>query len=166
MFFDDWHDLARIVAVGAPAYAWLILILRVTGKRTLSKMNAFDFVITVALGSTFATILLNRDVSLVEGAFALGLLCGLQFLVAFLCVRSPRFEHAVKSEPRLLFHQGRYLRDAMRRERVTEDELLAALRGSGHASLEEVQSIVLETDGTFSVLPPGPAGEALRHVRS
>ena len=64
MFFDDWGGLARVAVVGFLAYGGLVLLLRVSGKRTLSKMNAFDLVVTVALGSTLATILLSSSVEI------------------------------------------------------------------------------------------------------
>ena len=167
MFFDGWSDLLRILVVGLCAYTGLVLILRVTGKRTLSKMNAFDFVVTVALGSTLASAVLSSDVSVSEALLAFALLCGLQFAITFLSVRSRRVQHLVKSEPALLAWQGTLLSDALRRERVTEDEVLAALRASGKATLSSAYAVVLETDGSFSVLnpPDNGAGDALRHVK-
>ncbi len=91
MFFDSWYDLLRTAVVGTFAYAGLILLLRTTGKRILSRMNAFDMVITIAFGSTFASTLLSSDVSLAEGLWAFAVLCGLQYAVTFLSVRSKRF---------------------------------------------------------------------------
>jgi uncharacterized membrane protein YcaP (DUF421 family) len=61
LFFESWTGMARVAVLAVCAYALLIFLLRITGKRTLSKMNAFDFVVTVALGSTLATILLSKD---------------------------------------------------------------------------------------------------------
>lgn len=78
MFWDGWYDLARVAVVGRAGYLALIALLRISGKRTLAKLNAFDFVVTVALGSTLATVLLTSTVSLAEGVTALGLLVGLQ----------------------------------------------------------------------------------------
>ena len=73
MFFNGWIGLARVILVGAFAYFGLIILLRISGKRTLSKMNVFDLIVTVALGSTLATVLLSKDIALAEGitAFAL-----------------------------------------------------------------------------------------------
>jgi uncharacterized membrane protein YcaP (DUF421 family) len=71
MWFDSWSDILRVVLAGSAAYAWLVALLRVSGKRTLAKLNAFDLVVTVAFGSTLATILLSSDVSWSEGAAAL-----------------------------------------------------------------------------------------------
>jgi hypothetical protein len=67
MLFDDWSGLLRVLIVGTSAYVGLVTLLRFTGKRTLSKMNAFDMIVTVALGSTLATVLLSSDVALAEG---------------------------------------------------------------------------------------------------
>lgn len=148
----DPAALLRLAVVGTAAYVALVVLLRLTGKRTLSKMNAFDFVVTIALGSTLATTLLSKDVSLAEGVAAFALLIGLQYAVTWTSVRSPRFERWVKSEPTLLFHDGRFLRDAMRRERVTEDELRAAMRQAGHADPAGVRSVIIETDSSLSVI--------------
>jgi uncharacterized membrane protein YcaP (DUF421 family) len=152
VFFDSWSDLIRVFVVGVLAYAALVAFLRVSGKRTLTKMNAFDLVVTVALGSTLANILLSADVSLSEGLAALALLIGLQFLVAWSAVRAPWVNTLVKSEPRLLFFRGEVLWKAMKAERVTEGELQAAMRASGFVSYDEVESVVLETAGDMSVI--------------
>lgn len=162
MLFDNWFGLLRVLVVGSLAYLTLVLLLRTSGKRTLAKMNAFDFVVTVALGSTLATVLLSNSVALAEGILAFCLLAGMQYLITWLSVRSGTVRRLVKSEPSLLFHSGSFLLDTMKRERVTEDEVLAAMRQQGKGSLEEVGAVVLETDGTFSVIAPpdGPASTA------
>jgi uncharacterized membrane protein YcaP (DUF421 family) len=157
IFFNSWFELLRVLIVGVLAYASLVAFLRVSGKRTLAKMNAFDLVVTVALGSTLATILLSKDVTLAEGLLALVLLISLQFIIAWLSSRSRQVEALVKSEPSLLLHQGRFLPTAMRRERVTESEVQAAIRSEGIARVEDVTAVVLETDGTFSVIKSGPS---------
>lgn len=160
MFFDTWFGLLRVVVVGSLAYLALVLLLRTSGKRTLAKMNAFDFVVTVALGSTLATVLLSSDVALAEGVLAFGLLVGMQYVITWLSVRSSTVRQLVKSEPNLLFHNGDFLLDAMKRERVTRDEVLAAVREQGKPSLEQVGAVVLETDGTFSILSATPEDQA------
>ena len=156
MFFDDWAGLVRVGVVGTCAYLSLVVLLRASGKRTLAKLNAFDFVVTVALGSTLATVLLSSDVALVEGVVAMALLVALQFVVAWLTARSHTVERLVKSEPTLLYHDG-FLHGPMRRMRVTRDEMLQATRAAGHARLESVAVVVLETDGSLSVLAEVPA---------
>ena len=152
MFFDSWTGLLRVVVVGALAYVALVAILRVSGNRTLSKMNAFDLIVTVALGSTLASILLTETVALAEGVLGFAVLIGLQFAVTWLSVRSRKVSELVKAEPVLLLYQGQFLHREMRRQRVLEAEMRAAVREAGHASLADVEAVVLETDGSFSVV--------------
>lgn len=151
--FDGWQGIARTALVGVLAYLALVVLLRVSGKRTLSKMNAFDLVVTVALGSTLATILLSSDVALAEGLTALAVLILMQFVIAWLSVRSQTVSRLVKSEPALLAYQGRLLPEALQRERVVDKEVWAAVRAQGIADLASVEAVVLETDGTFTVVP-------------
>jgi uncharacterized membrane protein YcaP (DUF421 family) len=158
ILFQGWSGVGRVLIVGTLAYVYLILLLRVTGKRTLAKLNAFDLVVTVAIGSTLATILLSNSVGLTEGVTALTLLAGLQYVVAFLSVRSQGFARLVRSEPTLLLRDGEPLPDAMHRARVTHEELMTVLRSHGRRSRpEEVGAIILESDGSFSVLERQPA---------
>lgn len=153
MFFNSWPSLLRIVIVGVPAYLGLVLFLRIAGKRTLSKMNAFDLVVTVSLGSTLASTLLSRDVALAEGLLAFGLLIGLQYVIAWSAVRSRRFQRLIKAQPRLLAFDGRAYEDALRSERVSEEEFSAALRDSGLPGVESTYAVIMETDGTIAVIP-------------
>src|SRR5688500_4286073 len=105
--FDNWAGLVRLLVITPLAYAALVLSLRISGKRTLSKMNAFDLVVTVALGSTLATIILSQDVALAEGVLAFAMLIGLQLFVTWLSTRSDTVNRLVKSEPSLLLRNGR-----------------------------------------------------------
>ena len=144
--------LLRTAVVGVLAYAGLVLLLRISGKRTLSKFNAFDFIVTVALGSTLASILTSQSVALLQGIVAFALLLGLQFVITWLSVRSARVRELVKGEPTLLLFRGALREGAMRRERVTRDELGAAARDAGIDRLDDVGAAVLETDGTITIL--------------
>jgi uncharacterized membrane protein YcaP (DUF421 family) len=167
MFFNSWADLGRTLIVGVLAYAALVVMLRVSGKRTLSKMNAFDLIVTVALGSTLATILLSKDVALAEGLLAFATLIGLQFVVAATSVRWQPFRKIVKAQPTLLYHEGRFLDEALWEERVVRDEVIAAIRAQGVVSMSEVAAVVLETDGSFTTLKKssGEDPSALQNVR-
>lgn len=155
MLFQGWTGLGRTVLVGVLAYVALVLMLRVSGKRTLSKLNAFDLVVTVALGSTLATVLLSKDVALAEGLTAFAVLIALQFAVTWGSVRWRAVADVARSEPSLLVRSGQLLPDAMRRERITEDEVRGALRAWGVLDLKEVAAVVLEPDGALSVISGG-----------
>lgn len=150
MFFQDWSGIVRTLVVGSLAYFALVLFLRISGKRTLSKLNAFDLVVTVALGSTLSAIILQESVALAEGAAALALLIFLQFAVTFWSVRSRAFAKLLRSEPTLLARDGAFCSSAMQRERVTEDEALAAVRSSGGRDVSEVDYLILESDGSLT----------------
>jgi len=158
LFFDNWDVIIRTIIAAVVAYAGLLLILRVSGKRTLSKLNAFDWVVSVALGSTLATILLSADVALAEGILALCLLVGLQWLVARTSIHWPAFRKVIRSEPRILVEDGEFLKGALRTERVTQDEVTEAVRNKGFGDLSQVAAVVLETDGSFSVISRDKAG--------
>ena len=152
MFFESWMGLLRTIVIGICAYASLIVLLRLSRKRTLSKMNAFDLIVTVALGSTLATIMLSPDTPLAEGVTAMAVLVLLQFIITWLSVRFKVVDRFVKAEPRLLFHRGDFLRQAMKSERVTEGEILQAMRSAGLGKPEDAEAVVLETDGSLSIV--------------
>lgn len=165
MFEITLDSFIRIVTVGFLAYVGLVIFLRVSGKRTLTKLNAFDLVVTVALGSTLATILLDSNISLLEGLTAFALLIFLQYLFTLLAVHSNWFNNIIKSEPRLLFLDGQFLRNAMKKERIKEIEILQAIRNTGFGSTEKVKAVVLETDGSMSVIS-SETGNTLSNVKS
>lgn len=168
LFFTSWTSLGRTLLIGILAYVGLLLLLRASGKRTLSKMNAFDLIVTVALGSTLATVLLSKDVALADGLAAFALLIGLQFGITWLSVRFKFVSDLVKAQPTLLVYQGRFLPQAMRAERVTELEILAALRAQGVGDVGQAAAVVLETEGSLSILQQAPTGpqSVLRDVQS
>lgn len=151
MLFQDWEGVVRTLLVGILAYVALVGFLRISGKRTLAKLNAFDLVVTVALGSTLSAILLQESIALAEGAAALALLISMQFLVTFMSVRWTGFAKAVRSEPTLLIRNGAFCDAALRSERVTRDEALGAVRSNGGRVVEDVEFLILESDGTMSV---------------
>ncbi len=152
MFFQDWQGVVRTLIVGLLAYVCLVTFLRISGKRTLAKLNAFDLVVTVALGSTLSAILLQEDIALAEGATALALLILMQYLVAFFSVRSRGFARAVRSEPSLLARKGELCPATMKSERITEEEVMSAIRSGGGSELGSAEAVVLESDGTISVV--------------
>lgn len=152
IFFDCWESVLRTIVIGVAAYAGLIFMLRAVGSRTLSQLNAFDFIVTVALGSTLATVILSKDVALVDGILALALLIGLQLLISKLSTRLKAIRNIVKTEPFLLVYKGNFLMDALHEHRITTDEILQVIRSKGLASMDEVDAIVLETNGNFSVI--------------
>ncbi|WP_223111489.1 DUF421 domain-containing protein [Billgrantia pellis] len=166
IIYDGGYALWRTTVLGVLGYASVVFLLRISGRRTLSKMNAFDLVVTVALGSVLATVMLSKDVTLLQGGLAFALLIGMQYLVTWLSVRTRWVRQVVTGEPALLFFRGDCLPAAMRKARVTTDEVRAAIRASGVSALSEVEAVVLETDGSFSVVKraSGSDGSSLEGV--
>lgn len=167
MWFDSWSDVLRTLLVGATSYLTLILVLRVSGKRTLSQLNAFDFVVTVALGSILATILLSSDVSWAEGTAALVLLAALQFTLAWSTSRWRALRSVVTSSPRLLLREGVLDAEALRKARLSPAEVRQAVRSSGSGDVADIAAVVLEGDGSLSVITRSQLGDgsALEDVR-
>ena len=89
MLFDNWSSLLRAALLAILTYGWLVLMLRLYGKGTLAKLNAFDFIVTVALGSILASTILAKSTTWSQGAIALAILCSLQWLVAKASLRWP-----------------------------------------------------------------------------
>lgn len=116
MFFDDWQSLFRAVIMTVFGYITLVFFIRLSGKRTLSKMNAFDLIVTVALGSCLATISLNKNIAIAEGAIVYLTLIPLQFMITWSSVRIKQIKKIVSSQPGLLLYNGHVLRDAMKKK--------------------------------------------------
>ncbi len=167
MFSFSWPSIGRVVLIGILAYVALIVLLRITGKRTLTKLNAFDLVVTVAIGSTLATILLNQKVSIFQGVTALATLVFLQFTFAWSSIRSSFINRLIKAEPKLLFYQGSFFEHEMTKERIQRIEVLQAVRNQGMASMNMVEAVILETDGSMSILKKSPnqSHDALKNVK-
>ena len=154
ILFDNWDNIARTAILTILGYVTMVVLLRVSGKRTLSKLNAFDFVVTIALGSSLASVCISKNVTLAQGATCFGMLVLLQFCLSRASVSSRIFKNMITSQPALLFYKGDFLTRQMKRERITMEEILSAGRGKGFASLENVYMIVLETTGELTFVEP------------
>lgn len=144
--------MLHTLIVGTLAYFGMIVWLRVSGKRTLSKWNSFDFIVTIALGSILASATLSKSTSFLQSVVSVGLLVGLQFLITWVSVHTSAVQALIKSEPTLLLFKGKFIESALKSERVAKGEVLAAIRLSGNDSLENIDAVVLETEGSFSVI--------------
>lgn len=164
-FMAGWDQVAQTAITAAAAYALLVVLLRVSGKRTLTQLSIFDFVVTVALGSMFASIALRNGPSLAQGVAAIGVTVALQEIVAW-AARTRRIARLITSEPALLLLDGEILPHVARRNRLGQEAIEQAVRSAGHADSTQVHAVVLETNGKFSVIgsrpaSPGPAYRTL-----
>jgi uncharacterized membrane protein YcaP (DUF421 family) len=167
MFFDGWQGLLRVAVLATAGYGALIVVLRLSRKRSMLKMNVFDFVNIVIVGELLAITIMDERIALAEGLVGVGVLIGLQVLLSWLTTRSPAMERVINGEPTLLVHRGRLLEAQMQAQRITDREILTAVREEGIADLDEVEAVVLETNGSLSVVHIGTpsAASSLRDVR-
>jgi len=150
-----------IVCSAVALYVLLILYTRLVGLRSFSKMSAFDFAITIAIGSILASVTLWQKPTLLEGAVALGVLFGLQFVVGNLRKRLPGVTALVDNAPLLLMDGTEVLSDNLRRANMTEADLRAKLREANVTRLEQVRAVVMESTGDVSVLHAPPDAPAI-----
>ena len=133
------------------AFITLFLFVRISGKRTLAQLNAFDFVVTVALGSTLSYMMLSM-VPLAEGAEVLLLIIAMQYLFAWTARSSPQLEKLINAVPSLLFYNGEFIASAMAREAITDEEVYAMIRSSGIDQIDDVKAVVMELNGQITVV--------------
>ncbi len=146
-------DAAWRVAVSALAmYVAVLVYTRIAGLRSFAQISAFDFAMTVAVGSIIASVAVTSSATPADGALALGVLYLAQVLVA-LGRRRLGLARLVDNQPRVVFAAGRYLDDQLGAARLTRADLRGKLRGAGVRHLDDVEAVVLETTGDVSVIP-------------
>ena len=144
-----WELIVRSSVV----YVFLLILIRVTGKRQVGQLSPFDLVLLLVLSNAVQNSMNAGDNSLVGGLIAATTLVVLNLGLGFATYRSKRIEALVEGRPQLLIHNGKLYPKALADARLTHHELNAALRGAGCAGVDEVQYAVLENNGTVSVVP-------------
>lgn len=152
LILEDITNIFRILFSAPIMYVVVILYIRLFGKRTSSKMNSFDWIVTVAMGSIVASTVILKGVPLLAGISGILILIILQFIITKLSTQFVWLRNLVQSTPQLLLFEGQFLEDIMRKERVTKTEVLAAIRESGLPNVKQVYAVVLETNAHLSVI--------------
>jgi uncharacterized membrane protein YcaP (DUF421 family) len=167
-------DVALRTAI---VYLFLIVAIRVSGKREVGQMTVLELIVVLIISDAVQNSMVGDNTSIWGGLVAVIVLLGLDFVIRELSRRSRRLRVAVEGEPRLLVRRGRVLQRALQEEGLDTDELESAVRAHGLARIEDVEQAVLETDGTISVIAaqstesdsahaqkppdrPGPTGRA------
>jgi uncharacterized membrane protein YcaP (DUF421 family) len=142
---------------GVAIYVVLLLLFRLTGKRALSQVTTFDFVILLIIGEATQQALLGEDFSIVHAALVIATLLLVDRGSDYLSWRSKRFQRVTESVPAVLVQDGRVLGDVLRKFHLSEDDVLTAGREiHGIERLDQVKWAVLESSGGISVVPrPG-----------
>jgi uncharacterized membrane protein YcaP (DUF421 family) len=148
-----WHGAGVIALKTLAIYIFLVVGLRLLGKRELGQMSLYDLVLIVILGNAVQNAMINNDNTLGGGVVAATVLLLANRLLNVTIVHSARVERFLVGEPVLLVSDGAPVEAAMQRERITREQLDAALREHGYDSLDGIQAVILEVDGTMSVIP-------------
>ncbi|AIY04547.1 hypothetical protein Plano_0582 [Planococcus sp. PAMC 21323] len=152
LLFDGWKSIFRVAVMCLLAYPFLILLLRLFGKRSLTKVNIFDFIITVTYGATLSSIITSEKVSFADGVVVFVMLTLLQFIVTKLAVKSKSFSDFIKATPTFLYYEDEFNEKLLLKEHLRKEDLRAKVRQEGLSSFEKVEAIVLEGDGSVSVI--------------
>lgn len=151
LLFKDWQSIGNIALCALIGYVVLFLFIRISGKRTLAKLTAFDFVVTVTLGSTLSSMVLGK-VTQAEGAVAMAIIILLQYVLAWSAKKSPLLEKAINASPTMVFYRGLFLEEAMNKEVLTREEISASVRAFGLGDLQQVEAVIMELNGELTVI--------------
>ena len=144
-----WEFILR----GLIIYVFLIVLLRLTGKRQVGQMAPFDLVLLLVLSNTVQNAMIGGDNSIIGGVISAVTLVAANWLVSLLTYRSKKMEALVEGRPELLIHNGKLFERALAQAKLTRHEMMNALREAGCAAVEDVRAAFLENDGTISVIP-------------
>ncbi len=151
-WIKNWGEILDAAVSAVLFYFLIVAMVRIFGKRSTAQLNNFDWIINITVGSLAASGILLTSVPALRAAVAILTIMVLQFMLTWLTIRSRRVARLVKVSPTLLFHKGEYLHDAMRRSRISEEEVCSALREHGVAR-KDANWVILETDGQMTVIP-------------
>lgn len=161
VFFNDWPSIGEIAVRTFIMYGYTVLLLRVAGKRTTMTLAGFDFIASVAMGTLVASTILSLTRPLLEGIVVLTLIVTLQWLVSFVVSRVPMVESLVVSPSRMLLENGQLYEDRLRSERLSREQFEQRVRNHGYASARSLAAVVLEPNGSVSVIGSTSGSEEL-----
>jgi uncharacterized membrane protein YcaP (DUF421 family) len=143
-----WELIVRSLLV----YAFLLIVLRVTGKRQVGQLAPFDLVLLLVLSNAVQNSMNGGDNSLIGGLISASSLIALNYAIGYATFRSKRLEAIIEGRPQVLIHNGRLFEDVMDKSKLTHHELEAALRQAGCANIGDCHSAILENNGAVSVV--------------
>lgn len=159
-YWDGWDPILHTLITLVCGYLTLLVLLRISGARTMAAMTPLDFIIAVTIGSAFGRMLTAEDVPLSQAVLTLGLLVLLQWILAWVRRRSPKMRRLVDTSPVLIYYQGQFQRGAMRRHQLVDEDVHTAIRGSGRGSLAGVSAVILEQNGALEVIGDDTLGDS------
>jgi len=172
---DIWHTIwQNMFQFGAPweekilrtigVYVFLLIGLRLAGKRELGQLNAFDLVVLLVLSNTLQNAIIGNDNSLAGGVFGATVLLVLNYAVVRFLYRHPALDRLIEGDPDVLIRKGEVMEGRLERELITKEQLEAAARRQGIESLDGVDTCRLETGGALTFIARTPSGDEERHA--
>ena len=165
---------SQIFAVGVPVaekilrpvivYAFLVVILRVFGKRELAQLNPFDLVVLLSLSNTVQNAIIGNDNSLTGGLIGAFTLLAVNYLVVRFLFRHRRLDQIFEGKPTVLVDGGKIVKKGLSQELLTRSELMTVLHRQGFGSLQDVERCVLEPGGVFYVQGKTPPKDEVEHA--
>ena len=139
---------------GASVYLILLVILRLSGRRTLGEMTSFDFVLLLIIAETTQQALLGEDFSVTNSLLLITTLVGIDIIISYMKTRFDRIDRIFDGLPMVIVEHGQPLHDRLKKSRLDEHDVLAAARRlQGLESMAQIKYAVLETDGAISIIP-------------
>jgi uncharacterized membrane protein YcaP (DUF421 family) len=158
-FGVPWEEkIIRTIAV----YVFLLVGLRLAGKRELGQLNPFDLVVLLVLSNTLQNAIIGNDNSLTGGVFGAAILLGLNYLVVRFLYRHPTLDRLIEGDPDVLIRNGEVLDHRLQRELISKEQLEAAARRQGLDSLDQVDTCRLETGGALTFIARAPTADEER----
>lgn len=143
-----WEFIVRGIAV----YLFLLVFLRLTGRRQTGQYAPFDLVLLLILSNAVQNSMNAGDNSLIGGLISAATLIACHVVLSHLSFRYPRMRHLIDGKPQVLIHQGAVQQSLMQQEQITADDLAAALRANGCLNAHEVERATIETNGQITVV--------------
>ncbi len=134
-------------------YLFLMVLFRLTGKRTLSELSTFDFILLLIISEATQNALVGQNASMTYAALVILTLVACSVFMAWLKARRPRLEQALQGGPLILVENGRLLRDRMKAAFVDEQDILSSARSNQVERLDQIKFAILETSGQISIIP-------------
>ncbi|HEX8071874.1 MAG TPA: YetF domain-containing protein [Pyrinomonadaceae bacterium] len=160
---DSPVTLAEKVVRTVIVYVALVVLLRLCGKRELAQLNPFDLVVLLLLSNSVQNAIIGPDNTVLGGLVGASVLVGLNYAVVRFMFRHRRLDQFFEGKPTVLIENGGLCRAALARELLSESELLTVAHRQGFASLDEIETCVLEPGGVFYIRGKTPSSEDTRH---
>ncbi|MCR8968471.1 DUF421 domain-containing protein [Facklamia sp. 7083-14-GEN3] len=152
LFFNSYQSIGRVIISGVLFYFFLIIVLNISGKRSITNLSMYDYIVTLALGSLVSSAIILKSVSLMDGVVGVIILLILQFMVTYLTRFNIGLFKFLNPSPSVLFYKGDFIEENLKKNRATKDEVFAAIRAQGQTTSDQIFAVLLESNGNLSVI--------------